>query len=287
MQACGTNLQRGKEIALIDGDLLVFRAVSLAQRRIDYTPYGDEGVPFEDCVRTDTIDGPTAISYLQEAIKAATGPKEVAVVCLSDSRNWRREMFPAVYKANRTAEKPVGLNAARAYLRQNYTTFSIPTLEADDLIGILHTHPSLIGRSTIVSDDKDMATIPGRRRTLGNHRSAEVKFSDRRAAAYFHRFPTVVGDACDGYIGCRGVGETTAAKVLVGVVASAPESPEAWEAVVALFESKGQTRQNALDMARMAHILQWEDVCDGGDFKLWREAAEIEAPKGQHNEPVQ
>ena len=78
-----------------------------------------------------------------------------ALICLSDKNNWRKHLLPS-YKHNRKdIERPVHLDAVKLHLTQNYTSIIYENLEADDVMGILSTHPTKIqGKKIIVSEDK-------------------------------------------------------------------------------------------------------------------------------------
>ena len=86
------------------------------------------------------------------------------VCCLSDhGNNFRKTALDPTYKSNRKGtRKPVGYVALCEWVEQEYRTFKKPTLEADDCMGIIATKPNNIGKCIIVSDDKDMLTIPSK-----------------------------------------------------------------------------------------------------------------------------
>ena len=65
---------------------------------------------------------------------------------------------------NQTGEgtrKPCGINALIDWVEEAYPSLRKPSLEADDVLGILATKPDNIGgKVVVVSDDKDLKTIP-------------------------------------------------------------------------------------------------------------------------------
>ena len=73
--------------------------------------------------------------------------------------NFRKDVDPT-YKSNRRGhKKAIGYVALCDWVRDTYKTITkLP--EADDCMGILATKPENIGKCIIVSDDKDMRTVP-------------------------------------------------------------------------------------------------------------------------------
>jgi DNA polymerase-1 len=64
---------------------------------------------------------------------------------------------------------------------------------------------------------------------------------------------TLMGDATDNYQGIKGVGIKTAEKML-------EKDGYTWDTVVACYEKAGLTEDDALMNARLAYILQHQDV---------------------------
>ena len=120
--------------------------------------------------------------------------------CMSDhAGNFRKQIDPS-YKSNRRkTRKPVGYVAFCDWVRETYATVSKPMTEADDIMGIIATKPGNQGKVTIVSDDKDMKTIPGR---LYRPMSDElIEVSEADADRYFLT-QVLTGDSC-GWISRR------------------------------------------------------------------------------------
>jgi len=159
----------------------------------------------------------------------------------------RREVLPT-YKHNRKGKrKPLVFSALREYCFDVYRTICINTLEADDLMGLLATGWKRgLGKTIIVSEDKDMSTIPG---LLYNPNRAEegIRKITKKEADLSHLTQALVGDATDGYVGCPGVGPKTAAKWL---------KKGKWVEVIAAYEKAGLTEADALVQARVARILR-------------------------------
>ncbi|HEY0623168.1 hypothetical protein [Sphingomonas sp.] len=265
---------------LIDADILAYLTTAATEQNIDWG----------DGVRSHVADfeaaKKAAVEWLEEIVE--TLKADGFIICLSDDfNNFRKGVWPA-YKSNRSSsQRPEHLYDLKDWLRETYPTRSIPTLEADDVMGILSTEPHE-GERIIVSADKDMQTIPG---LLFNPnkdkrpRRITVEEADR-----FLLWQTVCGDATDGYPGCPGAGPAMADKVLDGLMwqvrerefKSGPRKgmkvPEwfsygcgfstTWERIVALYQKQGQTEKDAVTMANLARILRHGDF-EGGRVKPW------------------
>jgi DNA polymerase-1 len=146
----------------------------------------------------------------------------------------------------------------------NYRSYRKPTMEADDIMGILSTHPTLVpGRKVTVSEDKDLATIPGWLWNPAKDRKPHLISEDY--ADYFHMYQTLVGDSTDNYKGCPGVGPVKADKLIKDA-----HPADLWELVVSAYEAKGLTEEDALLQARLARISRAEDYdFKGGKVILW------------------
>ena len=130
--------------ALIDHDLVVFRCAASAE---------NDGL---------NIAIHRAEALLDELL-TKTGADSYRAF-LSGKSNFRKTIYPE-YKANRTAPKPVHLEALREYALEKQNAELAPdTLEADDALGINQTDDTII-----VSLDKDLLMVPGK------HFSWEIK----------------------------------------------------------------------------------------------------------------
>jgi DNA polymerase-1 len=133
-------------------------------------------------------------------------------------------------------------------------------------MGILATHPTLIeGEKIIVSEDKDMRTIPAK--VYHPHKPTQgVMEISELDADRFLMWQTICGDVTDGYGGAKGVGAKSpyAEDVLFA------EREELWDEVLLAYASKGLTEEDALLQARCARILRAEDYnLDTGEIELW------------------
>ena len=129
-------------------------------------------------------------------------------------------------------------------LHDDYEVIRMPTLEADDAIGIYATsHEDCI----MVSPDKDLKQIPG---TLYN---LDEMFTIIKEDGWkWFLIQTLAGDSTDGYAGAPGFGVKTSQKFL-------DECGYKWSCVVSAFKKKGLTEEDALRNARLAKILTADD----------------------------
>lgn len=225
---------------LIDGDILVVSTLAALETETDWgddiwTLTCDVGKAKETILDT--------IARLEKDLKA-----DASVVTLSKGLTFRHEIYPP-YKAGRS-RKPVGTNEVKRWLIEEKGAKFKPGIEADDVMGILATNPRLIrGEKVIVSQDKDMLTIPGI-----IYREGVLQKITPQQAEHFWLVQTLTGDTTDGYPGCPGIGPVKALKII-----QEAETGRAWEAIVAAYEKAGQTADDAILQARLARILHNSD----------------------------
>jgi 5'-3' exonuclease len=254
-----------KPTLLIDGDILLYESTSSNEVECDWgddlwTLHTDLG----ECRKT-----------LQKKMDRLlnTFQTDSFVFAISDMTNFRKEVLPSYKAHRRKVRKPVAYQALKNWAIGEYPCEVWPNLEGDDVIGILATsgvkHPAQ-GPFVIVSEDKDLKTIPG---VLYRQ---EVRHEiDQGQADYFWLYQTLCGDPTDGYKGCPGIADKKAAKLLEPFCHETKHDaffdlPGAWAAVVEAYEKAGQTVDDAITQARCARILRASDW----DFntqtvKLW------------------
>lgn len=239
-------------IALIDGDLLIYRTAFSAENAVQwdddtYTVQANLQNAQEDF--DAMVESILQISECDEAKVAISRPTE---------ENFRVDVWPT-YKEQRApvgrrSGKPILYRAMRDYARTKWNAQERPRMEADDVLGIMATMSGVKKLRVICSIDKDMRTIPGLHydwRT--SHRGVfEVTAAEARRNFYMQ---VLTGDRTDNYPGLPKCGPVKAAKVLQGC-----ETPrEYWDAVIAAYEKGGLTEADALVQARVARILR---ACD-------------------------
>lgn len=248
-------------IALIDADVTTFTSSVVAERAIDW---GD-GIW---TLHSDENEGQRIFRESIQRIKTRVEADKV-ILAFSDSTNWRKEVLPT-YKANRAnTRQPMIRASLKEWAMGEYECVTYPTLEGDDVLGILATKPQrkkVKDTFIICTIDKDLKTIPGCHYNIDEDRLFEVTVEE---ADRWHLTQALTGDATDNYIGCPGVGPVAAAKILekaekdwfltnpkergVGLQGAL------WAAVVAAYEKKGFGEEEALVQARVARICRAED----------------------------
>lgn len=234
-----------KPILLIDGDILLYKAVSSAEKAIEWDT--DLWVMF--CDHGQARDA--FIEQLGNITKHV--PEAIPYICLTHDENFRKDVYP-LYKSNRkNTRKPMGYPEFKAWVQATYTTIIKPGIEADDCIGILATKP---GNNAIVSSgDKDLKQIPGKHLVKGELITVTQEEGDR----LFYT-QTLTGDAVDGYPGCPGIGPVKAEKIIGSSHDYRIFGQETiWRWIVRAYEKAGLTKDDALAQARCAKILRWED----------------------------
>lgn len=240
-----------KVTLLLDSDIIAYKFASAAQKDFDWDGDGEKATAVEDIADV----APQVEAYVDDLVEKLKA--DDLIVCLScpSDENFRYKVLPS-YKHNRVGKaKPVLLQAVKEWMRERYPTYERPTLEADDIMGILSTHPKLVpGTKIIVSEDKDLKTIPG---LIFNPRKDEKpRRVSEEQADYFHLYQTLIGDTTDGYKGCPGIGPARATRILEG---EEGEFKPMWQRVVEAYESKGLTEEDALVQARVARICRFTD----------------------------
>ena len=194
----------------------------------------------------------------QQFVEEQLPPFKKLVIAFSDSVNFRKSVCP-LYKHKRGV-KPVMYRPFVGWIKENHHTIVAPTLEADDVMGILGSGEGY----TMISEDKDLKTIAGRHYDLNE----QIEFViDPFTADYFWMTQTLTGDAVDGYKGLPGTGPAGAEKILKG----ASTLPEMWTRVVEAYTAKGLTKDDALQQARLARILRDGDYdWNTNKVTLWK-----------------
>ena len=232
-------------VALIDADIVAYQFAAAAQKVYQW----DTDTRSVDITRSDEDIIRDTVAYLESIVE--TIKADDMIICLSDPKwNWRKKVLPS-YKGNRQGPKPEKLMWLKDYLAKEYRSFIRSTLEADDVMGILSTHPTLVpGEKVIVSTDKDMKTIPGW--LFNPDKDKTPRLIDADEADWWHLYQTLTGDTTDGYKGLPGIGDAKARKIL-------DTTGPRWAAVLDAYLAKGLTEEDALVQARVARICRAED----------------------------
>ena len=224
---------------LCDADFIVYKCCAAAESEIDF---GDDVI-----VVTSTFkDAYNCVKRELNRIANKFGSFDEMILFFSDSKNFRK-YIQADYKGHRNRKKPCGYKRVINKLSEEYSVIKMPTLEADDAMGIFATKHT---GNIIVSPDKDMKQIPG---MLWNF---DESFTiTKEEGAKWHLIQSMAGDNTDGYAGVPGIGVKRA-------VALFEEKGYSWKTVVEAFKEKGLSEDIALENARLARILTNEDYDD-------------------------
>ena len=242
---------------LIDADYVVYKCCASAESEIDW---GDDVI----LVTSKFSDALACVKREITKIERGFLFPEV-ILFFSDSTNFRKTIQPA-YKGHRNRKKPCGYRRVINQLKTEYEVIVMPTLEADDALGIYATeHPG----NVICSPDKDMRQIPGQLFDM-----SDLSTVSEEDGAKWHLIQTLAGDQTDGYAGVPGIGIKRAAALF-------EEKGYTWKAVVEAFADKDLSEDVALENARLARILQCTDY-DTATSKpiLWTPTADYRIDDG-------
>jgi hypothetical protein len=251
-------------LALIDADILVFRAGFAAEKnqwflsvggkdpevfsykkdasaRLDELLPGthsrEEGVDYQmwperylEPVENALQNVKTSIAKIMEALSVT----EFDIECyLSGPTNYRYELAKTrPYKGNRDkSHRPFHEEAIKDYIKSKWNTITTDGIEADDALGIKQT-ASGRGNSVIVSIDKDLDMIPGMHYNFMHDVAYEVD-PDMADKLFFGQLLT--GDSTDNIPGLPGVGKAKANRLL-----DALSVAEARDEVVRQYASKSK-----------------------------------------------
>jgi DNA polymerase-1 len=239
--------------AYIDGDIILYRAISFCEDEFDGEPAYDlqQGIRMFD-------------DFLERWLKAVPEVESYTLV-FTKGKVFRKEFFPE-YKAQRNYSNTwPGIWKLKEYLLDLIDVEVEPNLEADDVIVIrVMENPGSVG----ISADKDFQTAPIRffvPASHGKEKGTWFNSSEPEANLYWFR-QAIAGDTVDNYKGIPGKGPVKAAGILpepapVGVL---------WEKTKQAFLDAGMTEQDALTMVRLARILRAGDYnWETKEIKLW------------------
>ena len=219
-----------KRVALIDADIIMYRAAMTAE----YTVYMDpvnagfawrlkKLVP-EECrdrlisltVVEDVVKAVEAFRGMLSAAIAATNATHVILFLSPDATFRHRAAKTLPYKGNRAERaQPMYKTFIRKMMMENYGAIVCDDIEADDALGIMQTHFKETGVSSVIcSDDKDLKMIPGDHYNIRTHEQEliSIKEGNRKFALQL-----LTGDSTDNIQGLTRVGPKTAEKILKDV----------------------------------------------------------------------
>lgn len=238
-----TKLKKNQKTLLLDGDLIAYRIAAALEKATDW---GD-GLWTLHCHEDDCY---AALTRQTLRLMEDTKQSDV-VIAISAPTNFRKAVNPE-YKANRkSVRRPMCLAPLIEFMKEEYNHVVLDDIEADDVMGILATEEP--DKYLIVSDDKDMLTIPDAQ----IWKDGEVLHITPEEAYETFITQALKGDPTDGYYGIKGVGEVKARSI---IEKSRGSERSIWEGVLKAY--KGD-EEDALMNARMARILTtdlWDDA---------------------------
>jgi DNA polymerase I len=244
---------------LVDADYVVYKCCAAAETEIDW---GNDVI----LVTSKFSDAYAAVKReLLKIINNFLWDVPELILFFSDSVNFRKSIQPA-YKGHRQRKKPCGYKRVINQLKTEYEVVIMPTLEADDALGIYATkNPG----NVICSPDKDMRQIPGKLFDMSEMMNVEKEEGER-----WHLVQTLAGDQTDGYAGCPGIGVKRAITLF-------EEKGYSWKTVTQAFADKDLSEDVALENARLAKILTASDYdFDKQQPILWSPAADYRIDDG-------
>jgi 5'-3' exonuclease len=220
-------------LGLLDGDAILFRVLAGTEVEVE----------LDKDWWSLTNDLSEARRRVMSRINVLANLLEIKqfVMCFSGSNNFRMTIAKDYKGSRRNKRKPVGyapfVNEWMAYtakerlITNKWTLHSVMKegIEADDLMGIMATTkstPHLNRQTVIISDDKDMLTIPGlvfrkppeffQADLVEEDQGDEIDDEDGgprvlmnvtpEQAEFNHMLQTLAGDTADEYPGCPGIG---------------------------------------------------------------------------------
>jgi DNA polymerase-1 len=255
-----------RKLLLIDGDEMLFKATAAVEHE----------TKFNTCLGEVTNEPPIHVLFSHPGKAREVFDQMIErfferfetrehLLCFSTPPDWdfgksasnfRYDVDPT-YKNNRAnSRKPLCYVQLRQDIEADYKCKHFLGLEADDVMGIVATSPMAKTQRIIISQDKDMQTIPAQ-----VWRKGDLVTVTEEEADYYHMFQTLTGDITDGYKGCPGVGKVKAEKLLAEPATQEMIDLNAyrWKAVVTAYVKAGLTEEDALRQARLARILRWSD----------------------------
>ena len=237
---------------LIDADFTVYKCCAAAETEIDF---GDDVI----VVTSKFSEAYACVMREIKKIQRHFGSFDDIILFFSSPDNFRKKI-QGDYKGHRNRKKPCAYKRVINKLKTEFEVITMPTLEADDAMGIYATkYPGNI----IVSPDKDMRQIPGMLYNL-----EESTLINPAEGAKWHLVQSAAGDNTDGYSGIPGIGIKRATQMF-------EEKGWSWKTLRDAFKEKGLSEDVALMNARLAKILTTDDYDhEKGEPVLWNPKAD-------------
>lgn len=251
------------KIALIDADSIVYRVCCAVEDKtiwneLEVLTGAEEELDIEYTIDLDVMY--TTIDGLIENILFATECKK-AMICIGDGTKNFRFDNPLGYKENRKElRKPKGFKEAVDYLVKEHKARLVGNnlIEVDDEVVYLKTkYPD---KYMLCAIDKDVLY-----QTEGEHynyvKDEFITVTKEDTIKYLF-YQALVGDASDGYKGCKGVGDKGAKKLLDELTLGKKIPVDKLEGylykmLLPTFISKGHSEDYFLQTLRLASMHQY------------------------------
>lgn len=238
-------------IALIDVETMIYRIVATCEDKVVWNE-AEVLAGLEEPDVEYTSDLELCKEMFTDALRGMLkhlGLKKYVLV-LSGDTNFRFDVLPT-YKHNRDGKRtPLNRAELTEYVLERFNTIKVDNMEADDYVVYLKTkYPD---KYFLCAVDKDVL-----KQTVGDHYNynAEIEVSTAPEEALKYQYKQcLMGDTTDGYTGCPSIGTKKADRILAGL--RTPK--EMWSAVVAAYESKGLSEDDAIQQMRVASMHQFD-----------------------------
>lgn len=250
-------------IALIDADSIVYRVCCAVEDKtiwneLEVLTGKEEQLDIEYSIDLDIMY--TTIEGIIENILFATECEE-ALICIGDGTKNFRFNNPLGYKENRKdLRKPEGFNEAIDYMVNKLGAKLIGgnLIEVDDYV--VHLKTKYPDKYLLCAIDKDVLY-----QTEGEHynyvKDEFITVTKEDTIKYLF-YQALVGDASDGYKGCKGIGDKKAKELLDNLTKGKKIPLDKLESylykmLVPVFVSKGHNEDYFLQTLRLASMHQY------------------------------
>lgn len=225
--------------ALIDTEYFLYRCAAGSEQEAQWSPDVWTYVCRHDDAK-EAFD-----TRIAEFMATLVGYQPVLV--FGDRTSFRKGLWPKYKENRRTMRRPAGYGALMEWVMttaaaRGWDIARFPEVEGDDALGISYQEGDVI-----VSQDKDMLTLPGE-----HLRDGERIFVSEREADLAFFAQALTGDASDNYPGCPKVGAVTAKRML----ADCSSPVEMWAKVLEAYKKAELDERYAITQARCARILR-------------------------------
>lgn len=237
-------MKRSQLIALIDTDIIVHKACFYHQYRLD-----------EDDPELERVCTDTALDMCFEWATLSGASFVVPVYSMPGEKNFRHYIYPE-YKAHRKDKpKPKYKQECFDYIAAELGAVTQPGVEADDMLGILHTDEGY--DTVLVTTDKDMQQIPGMQ--FNPDKDWSPKQLSVEHCLRFLAIQTLMGDSTDNIPGIKNVGIKKASTLVDTWLDLGVDYTNLQDEVLTFYLSQGYSYENYQTTYDLVRIYTQED----------------------------